>query len=194
MTKKVYYGIFAGTIILVIAGIMIFSKVEQGKLGELAKKFPDWVSVQGDLAPFDALFPQKPQAEENEIPIPESDLVIKQKVYVAEVALDMTYALSVGVYPGSLSGEVENNLRDSLNGTIATMPDGELVSSRMIVPISGDKSLDYLIHRKEVGSYLKGRLMLKDQNTLYQYWVTYVDEDHYNKDAYTYFVNSFHAK
>lgn len=194
MTMKIYYGVFIGTIIVVLAGVMIFSRVEQGKIDELAQKFPDWIAVQGDLAPFEAFFPQEPQIEEFEQPIPDSDLVIKQKVYVAEVVLDMTYALSVAAYPSSLGGETEENLRDSLNGMVASLPDGELVSSRMIVPVSGEKSLEYLIHRKEVGPYLKGRLMLKNQNTLYQYWVSYLDESHYNDDAYTYFVNSFHSK
>lgn len=187
---KLYYAIFGGTILLVISGIIIYSQIQEGEMEKLSQKFPDWIVVRGGAAPFRALFPREPRTEESETPVPNSDIVLKQKVYVAEVPLDMTYALSTVVYPSSVGGDLEENLRDSLNGMMPTLPDGELMSSRMVVPLSGEKSLEFLIHRKEMNSYLKGRLLLKDA-VLYQYWVTY-GEDRYQEDAYTYFVNSFH--
>lgn len=187
---KLHYTIFGGIVILAIAGVFIYFRIiPRMEMEKLSKEFPDWVVVQGDLAPFQALFPREPQIGESNIPFPDSDIILKQKLYVAEVPMGMTYVLSAVVYPSPVGGELEENLRGSLGGMLTTLPGAELTSSRMVTPPSGEKSLEFLIYRKEVKSHMKGRLTLKDA-VLYQYWVAY-EEGRYLENAYAYFVSSF---
>lgn len=188
MNTKLYYGIVAGVAILVIIGVVAYNQMQQSEYEKLSQKFQDWVEVKGTVLLYSTRFPKQPETGVQDIPVPNSDITIKQEMFSSSIPDAMNYIMIATSYPSEIPGDVEENLRSSLNGMLSSSPESKLVSSRLVVPVSGPKAMEYEILQPN-GRTLKGRLIL-DKIALYNISVDYA-AGAYDNDAYSYFVNSF---
>ena len=186
-SKLLFWGSFAGALVVVALIVIALNVFQENRMAKLEKMFSNWVSVEGNIAPFEAKFPQEPEYASQEIPIPDSEGVIQQEIFVAG-SEDMSFFVSPAVYPVALEGEEEALLRQSLQGMVQTFSQGEILSSKYAVSLSGSNYLEFEIRNIEDDTYVKGRLFISSQ-ALYQAYATY-GASSYNDNEYTYFVNS----
>ena len=176
-------------IAIVIAGALYFKDAQ--RMNKLEKIYAEWVTVEGKITSFQARFPKEPEYAAQDLPIPDTDQMMKQEIYVSGDDA-MSYFVSTTLYPSELSGGEEENLKKAFDGMVQAVPGGEIIFSRFEVPFSGSNYLEYKIHSPTNNTSYKGRMFLSTKG-LYQVYVSY-QESAYNDDAYTYFVNSFQVK
>ena len=189
--KKIFWVSFIGAIVLVGIVIALVVSRDSKKTDELTAKFPSWVSVTGTTASFTAKFPSQPETQVQDLPVPNSDQILKQEVFATESDVGMSYTLAVIVYPATMGGDEEENLKTALQGMVTGLPSGAvLASSRMRTDSFGNnKALEFVIDGPS-SVHIKGQLRLGG-NALYQIMVNYLDSAGLNDDAYTYFIDSF---
>ncbi len=184
-TKYIYGGIIVG---LVIAGVAIFftTSREAQELKSLAAQFPNWVQVSGTLAPFDVRFPKEPKYVSQDLPVPNSNIILKQEVY----SLDdegSRYTVGAVVYPSDISGDVGDNLHDALEGMVKSIPGAVLVKEERQSTNTGTPYVEFSIKENEM--LYKGRLRMMPR-TLLQI-IMESSEKSFNHDVYSYFVAAF---
>lgn len=189
--KVLYLGSFFGAIavVLIIAGVLYLK--DANKMAKLGKTYADWKIVEGQTNPFQARFPGDPEYASQELPIPDSDQIMKQEIFVSGDDT-MSYFISATLYPAEVTGDEEENLRTALEGVAGAIPEGEVVTAEFKVPFLGGNYLEYKIHSLENNTSYQGRMFLST-NSLYQVYVSY-PEIGYNDDKYTYFAKSFEIK
>ncbi len=186
--RLLFLGGFLGAL-AIIAIVVIALNVAQGnRMAKLEKMFAHWVPVQGNIAPFAAKFPQQPEYATQEIPIADSEQVVRQEIFVGG-SDSMSFFASSAVYPADLEGGEEDLLSQSLNGMVQTFTEGKIISSEYVVPFSGPNYLEFELHNVSDDVYVKGRLYAAPR-ALYQIYATY-EQPSYNDDEYTYLVSSF---
>jgi len=189
--KLLMWGGFFGAIIVVLIIVWVVYLKDENKMAELGKTYASWTVAEGKLTQFQARFPKEPEYASQDLPIPDSDQVMRQEIYVGGDD-DMSYFVSATLYPAEISGDEEANLRQALDGMAKSIPEGEIISSSYTVPVSGANYLEYKIHSNANNLSFKGRLFLSARS-LYQVYVSF-PEAAYSEDKYTFFANSFEVK
>lgn len=189
MNKKLFWGGFAGAIVVVIAIIVFVSLRSDSRMRELGEFYANWPVAQGKINNFTARFPQEPEYQSQELPIPDSDQSLKQEIFVGN-SDRMSFFIAGTLYPSALTGDAETNLRTALDGMTNAIPDVQVVSSKFVVPFNQPHDyLEFEIKNSRNNTQYKGRIFAVD-SALYQVYVTY-PEAAYDDNEYTYFVNSF---
>lgn len=171
---------------LIVAGVLYLKDVN--RMAKLEKLYTDWILVKGEITSFKVRFPGGPEYAAQDLPIPNSDQIVKQEIYVSGDD-DISYFVSATLYPAEVTGDEEENLRKALDGVVKAIPGGEIVIVEFKVPFSGRNYLEYKLHSLENNISYQGRMFLT-ADSLYQAYVSFPDIG-YNDDKYTYFVNSF---
>lgn len=179
-----FFGAIA--VVLIIAGALYWK--DANRIAKLGQTYADWKTVEGQISRFQAKLPGNPEYASKDLPIPDSEQVMKQELYVS--GDDITsYYISATLYPAEVMGDEEENLRQALDGIVKAVPDGLEVFANYKVPFRGANFLEYKIYSPPTNTAYQGRLFLTS-NTLYQVYISYTEEN-YNDDVYTYFENSF---
>lgn len=186
--RLVFWISFGGAILAVLAVVGFYYLKDARKMSELREFYGNWRPAQGKINAFQALFPKEPEYASQDLPIPESDKVIKQEIYVGG-SDNMSFFLAASLYPEDITGGEEENLRSALEGMIGAMPDAKLISSRYVVPFSGKNYLEFEILSAGNEVRFKGREYVYGPS-LYQVYASY-PESAYSDNEYFYFVNSF---
>lgn len=189
--RKFFWLSCGGAIVLAAIVIAFVASRDNKKADELAMKFPSWVSVSGTTATFTAKFPTQPQRQTQDLPVPNSDQILRQEVFSVESDTGISYTLFAIVYPIAMGGDEDGNLQTALQGMVKSLPSGAtLTSSRMRTDSFGNnKALEFVIDGPS-SPHMKGQLRLNG-NTLYQIMVNYIDAAVFSDDAYAYFISSF---
>ena len=146
----------------------------------------EWTEVAPLSGGFKALMPNKPEVENNEQKMPNSDKLIKQALYSSSVG-GSYYTISAADYP--ITNEIPN-MKDYLDrvvkGIVATDINYVLASNESM-QFNGFTSTKYLIKNNSNEVYVKGILFMNG-NRQYQIIYTYTS---YNEADYNKFINSF---
>src|SRR3989338_3628321 len=140
-------GIIGG---LFIAGVVVFftTSRESQELKSLAAKFPGWVLVTGKLASFDAIFPKEPKYDSQDIPVPNSDLILKQEVYTLDDG-GARYTVSAVIYPEDIPGDEGNNLHDALLGMVKSVAGALLLTEDRQSTLAGKQYIEFSIKSED---------------------------------------------
>jgi len=179
MNKKLIYG---GIIVgLLLAGAIVFivNSQQTRQLNALEDKFPGWTQISGKLMSFRARFPNEPTYATQDLPVPDSEVILKQELYTTEDN-GSVYTISAMVYPSDIQGDEAENLRTALNGMVQAARGATLVSQEMHSTPTGKNYLEFTIKKED--HFFKGRLFVSTR-TLVQAFVEY-SEQSFDNDAY----------
>ncbi|MDO8482557.1 MAG: hypothetical protein Q7S86_01910 [bacterium] len=190
MTKSSKLVLGGVTLGLLVAGVVIFfitSRETQG-LESLAAKFPNWIPVTGKLVEFDAIFPKEPKYDAQDIPVPNSDLILKQEVYTLEDNATR-YTVSAVIYPDDIPGDEGDNLHDALLGMVKSVPGATLEKEERRSTLAGKPYIEFSI--KSGDTLYRGKMLMASR-TLLQLLVE-SPEKNFDLDASSYFINAFNT-
>lgn len=189
----IIFAVVAVALFFVALGIDISkesSPTEKTTQQDVTNYFTDTTSWKNFVSTsgFSILVPKYPTSETQNIPIPNSDLVMQLDTYTSETSDGTTYLITVNTPLGVSSDKPLTNFDGPLNGMLASDPTNKLVSSSKTT-FNGRSALDYLIKNEGGGYFMKGKLILNG-TIMYALMLAY-ESKNYNENDYNKFINSF---
>lgn len=152
-----------------------------------SRPFQDWREFISAIGRFKVQFPAEPQSADEELPVPDSQLVLKYNMYVSEEQGGGTFMVSLITYPEGLdTSKQENMLENVMNEMVKANPENRLRSLEFH-DFQGHTALDFLIESPEV--IINSRSFVVDKRL---YLLTVIAKTkQYSADKFLYFINSF---
>ena len=148
----------------------------------------NWETFTSEKNGFSIDFPAKPEHVSQTIDIPKTDMVIQYDTFISEPNENSIYVVSVWEYPESLDlSEPYQDLETGFQGMISALPGSEVVKKDK-VDVAGNDALEFIVKNDEI--FFQGKLLVVD-NTLYQIFVVYKEDDKEMDSNYKRFIESF---
>ncbi|SCA62910.1 hypothetical protein SCG7086_AF_00200 [Chlamydiales bacterium SCGC AG-110-P3] len=149
--------------------------------------YEEWRQYVSAIGHFRADFPTTPQTVSEDLPVPNSNLIVKSHIYVSEDIDGTTYMINVIVYPSDIqAGQTDRTLEKIMNDMVAANPTNR-VRSVDFTEFQGYRTLDFFIENPQV--YVNCRVFLVGKRL---YLLVVIDKvEQYRDQDFQHFLEKF---
>jgi len=149
--------------------------------------FEQWREFVSAIGKFKVMLPSVPQHASEDLPVPDSEFVLKYEMYVSEEGDGTTFMISLIKYPDGIdTSKPENMLENVMNEMISVNPSNRL-RSMSFFDLDNHKALDFSIASPEI--VVNSRAFIVEKIL---YLLTVIDKvNKEDSEEYQYFIDSF---